>query len=270
MRIHYNLLLLFLLFPLFIQAKEVPTRSNTIVTDYVGVLSQQERTTLERKLVAFDDTSSTQIAIVIENSLEGDEIFDYSYRLAEAWGIGQGGKDNGVLIYLAYQDREIYIQTGYGAEGFLTDAMVKRIIDQVIVPAFRNNNYYRGLSEASDIIMQLAAGEYTAENERKESGFEAVIIIFLLLVAVIVFFSFFGGGDDWDDDGGYNRRGRYDYDDYDDYRRGCRRGRRGGWIIFPGGGGGGGWDGGGGGFGGGGFGGFGGGGFGGGGAGGSW
>lgn len=251
-----------------VRAKQIPPKSNTLVTDYVSLLSDAERQALERKLVAYDDSTSTQIAIVIESSLEGDDIFEYSYRLAEGWGIGNEGKDNGILIYIAFQDRELFIQTGYGAEGFLTDAMASRIIDQIITPAFRSQQYYRGLDEATTVIMQMGSGEYSAEGPgRASKGKEALFILFLVVVAVIIFFSIAGGNDDdWDDDGGYHRRGRYDYDDYGRPRR---RGRGGGWIFLPGGGGGG-WSGGGGGLGGGGFGGFGGGGFGGGGAGGSW
>lgn len=256
--------------PLF--AKQVPQASGTLVTDYISLLTDSERNALERKLVAYDDSTSTQIAIVIENSLEGDDIFEYSYRLAESWGIGRGGKNNGILIYVALQDRQIYIQTGYGAEGFLTDAMARRIIDQIITPAFRSQRYYRGLDETTDIIIQLGNGEYVNEGgpEGASSGMEALFVVFLIVIAIVIVFSVAGGSDDddWDDDGGYHRRGRYDYDDY--HRPRTRR-RGGGWIIFPGGGGGGGWNGGGGGgFGGGGFGGFGGGGFGGGGAGGGW
>lgn len=252
-------------------AKQVPPRSDQIVTDYIGLLSSNERELLERKLVAYDDSTSTQIAIVIENSLEGDDIFEYSYRMAESWGIGRDGKDNGILIYIAFQDRELFIQTGYGVEGFLTDAVAKRIVDQVITPAFRQQNYFRGLNEATTVIIQMGSGEYQNEGGRQASnGYEALFILFLIVIAVIIFFSVFGNGndDDWDD-GGYNGRGRYDYDDYGRPRN-RRRSRSGGWIFLPGGGGGGWNSGGGGGFGGGGFGGFGGGGFGGGGAGGSW
>lgn len=261
------ILCLLLSFQLSLHAKQIPPKSNQLVTDYIGLLSSNERLQLERKLVAYDDTSSTQIAIVIENSLEGDDVFEYSYRLAESWGIGQDGKDNGILVYIAFQDRQLYIQTGYGTEGFLTDAMAKRIIDQVITPAFRQQNYFRGLNEATTIIMQLGSGEYQNEGGLESNGYESLFILFLIVIAVVIIFSVFGGNNDdhWDDDGGYNGRGRYDYDDYN-RPRGRRRSRSGGWIYIPGGGGGGGWNSGGGG----GFGGFGGGGFGGGGAGGSW
>lgn len=248
-----------------LQAKEPPARPNPprLVNDLAGLLDGGQAEALERKLVAYNDSTSTQIAVVIESTIEGDDVFDYSYRLARAWGIGQKEKDNGILIFVASEDRKLYILTGYGAEGFLPDAMAKRIIENIIKPAFREGQFYAGLDEATNIIIQLGSGEYTADpRQDKGGGFPWMTI--LIILGVLIFLSMFmgqGGNhhrNDDDDDGGYWRGGRYDM--------GPRP--RGGWVIFPGGGGsgGGGWSGGGGG----GFGGFGGGDFGGGGAGGSW
>lgn len=241
--------------------KTIPPKSSQLVNDYANVMSGAERRALEQKLVAYNDSTSTQISIVLEDALNGEDAFDYSYRLAKAWGIGQREDDNGLLIYAAISDRQLRIQTGYGAEGFLPDALAKRIIDQVIAPAFREQQYYKGLDEATNVVIQLAAGEYQADPTQRNVGDEFNPILFIIML-IFIFYFFFGrgggGGDDDDDDGGYYRGGRY------------RRGG-GGWVFLPGGGfGGGGLGGGGGGFGGGGFGGFGGGGFGGGGAGGSW
>jgi uncharacterized protein len=253
-------LFLLVLLPFLAAAKEVPPAPNPpkLVNDFVGILSSEEVQALEQKLVAYDDSTSTQIAVVIEQSLEGDDVFDYSYRLASAWGIGREGKNNGILIYVAIGDRKLWIQTGYGTEGFLPDAMAKRIIDRIITPNFRNQNYYKGLDEATGAIMQLGNGEYVNEDAGEEGGssFPVLLIFFVIFIIIIVIISKNSGGGGG---GGYNRRGRYD--------------SGGGWVFFPTGGGGGGWSGGGGGGfggGGGGFGGFGGGGFGGGGAGGSW
>lgn len=244
-----------LLLPFFAEAKQVPPPPNPprLVNDFVGILSASEVQALEQKLTAYDDSTSTQIAIVIEQTLDGDDIFDYSIRLAREWKIGREGKDNGVLIYVAIGDRKLWIQTGYGAEGFLPDSRAKRIIENIITPNFRQQNYYRGLDEATSTIIQLGNGEYVNEDAGKEGSLPfPVILIFLILFIVIIVIIGKGGGG-----GGYQRSGRYDSGG-------------GGWIIFgPGGGGGGGgsgWGGGGGG----GFGGFGGGDFGGGGAGGSW
>ncbi|MEM1325826.1 MAG: TPM domain-containing protein [Bacteroidota bacterium] len=251
--------LIFVLLTLGVVAqKAIPPKPYQLVNDYVGALSGPEKRALEQKLVAYNDSTSTQIAVVIDNSLEGEDAFDYTVRLARAWGIGQGETDNGILIYIALADRQLRIQTGYGAEGFLPDALARRIIDQIIAPAFRQQQYYTGLDRATDAIIQLAAGEYTADDLERGGDDSAFPLFFVFLIIFLIFFLANRGGGDDDDDGGYYRGGRYN------------RGRGGGWVILPGGGGGGSWTGGGGGFGGGGFGGFGGGGFGGGGAGGSW
>ncbi len=273
MKIRSILLFLFLSIGTLALAKQVPPRPNPprLVNESARMLNASQVQALERKLVAYNDSTSTQIAIVTERSLEGDDIFDYSYRLAQSWGIGQGDDNNGILVYVALNDRQIYIQTGYGAEGFLPDALAKRIIENVIKPAFRSEDYYGGLDRATDIIMQLGSGEYSADDVNNDSASTAEIVLGLAIFLIILIFFVFiivaaarskYGDDDDDDDGGYWRGGRYDEGKY--------RRRGGGWIFIPGGGGGGWSGGGGGGFGGGGFGGFGGGSFGGGGAGGSW
>ncbi|MFQ5447276.1 MAG: TPM domain-containing protein, partial [Saprospiraceae bacterium] len=98
------------------QAKQVPPPPDPprLVVDFTNIMRRTEVDALEKKLVAYDDSTSTQIAIVIEQTLSGDDIFDYSYRLAEAWGIGRKGKNNGILIYVALADHKLRIQTGYG------------------------------------------------------------------------------------------------------------------------------------------------------------
>ncbi len=245
--------------PLFAQ-KQIPSAPTGLVADYPNVLSSAEVQALNAKLRAYEDSTSTQIAVVLDRSLEGEEIFDYSFRLAEAWGIGQQGRDNGILLYVAFEDRQIFIQTGFGAEGFLPDAYAKRIIEQVIKPAFRQGAYYQGLDQATSYIMQAGAGEFEAleqgQQEVKLDRTLGLLIRIIVIVVIIVLLSRIGGGGGGN---GYGGDGRY------------RRGGGGIWWMGPGMGGGGFGGGGGGGFSGGGsWGGFGGGGFGGGGAGGSW
>lgn len=278
MKLIYSLIAVVFLSVFSIEAqaqKTIPKKTDYLVNDYAGMLNRNEVVQLGRKLARYAKETSTQIAIVTENSLEGEDEVEYVTRLAHEWGIGSEGNDNGVLIYIAKKERRVRIQTGYGSEGFLPDVMAKRIIDNIITPAFKQGQFYQGLDRAVDAIIDLAKGEYTNENyEQKEAkgGLPAILIILFLIVLIIILSSIFGNNGDDDDDGGYYRGGRYD----NPRRRNSRRGS--GWIIFPGGGGfgGGGSSGGGsgsdgwGGFGGGGFGGFGGGGFGGGGAGGGW
>ncbi len=221
----FILSLLFLAADLF--AKDLPKQPSPprIVNDFAGMMSASEMDALERKLVAYNDTSSTQIAVVTERSLEGEDIFDYTVRLAKAWGIGQKDKNNGILLYVALDDRKIYIQVGYGAEGFLPDAIAKRIIENIIKPAFRDGQYYQGIDRATSAIMQYGSGEYTAEESEGDVAtaiivFAIIVIVFLFIIIAIAKASKNSGGDD----GGYWRGGRYD----EPRSRGG-----GGWIFFP-------------------------------------
>ncbi len=247
----FVLLFALLLLPFFAQAKEIPKKTRQLVNDFAHVMSVEQTRALEQKLVAYNDTTSTQIAIVIERSTEGEDIFNYAIRLAENWGIGQDGKDNGILIYIATEDRKMRLLTGYGAEPTVTDAMAKRIIERIIIPAIKRGEYYEGLDKATTKISQLAAGEFSADD----SGADSIspLLIFLLILLLFFLFAYLASKGGGGSGGGYYRGGHYN-----DPWRGS-----GGWI-------GGGSTGGGGLSGGGGFGGFGGGSFGGGGAGGSW
>lgn len=257
----------------------VPEPTNYLVNDYAGLLGRQEVVQLGRKLSQYAKETTIQIVLVTEASLNGDDDFNRAFAIKDKWRPGSAENDNGILVYVAKEERKVRIVTGYGTEGFLPDALAKRIIDNIIVPEFRNGNFYAGLDKATDAIMQLGRGEDYANVERTQSGRKSEggipigLIILGVIVLIIIFSSIANRGDDDDDDGGYYRGGRYD-----DYGRRRRRGG-GGWIFFPTGGGG--WNSGGGGgfgggsdgwggFGGGGFGGFGGGMSGGGGAGGSW
>lgn len=268
MRARYYISILFLLLGTLAIAKEIPPKPNPprLVNDFAGMLNPSEKDALERKLVAYNDSTSTQVAIVTERTLDGDDVFDYSFRIAKTWGIGQEGKANGILIYVALDDRKIFIQTGRGAEGFLPDAISKRIIENIIKPAFKEQRYYEGLDRATSAIISYGAGEYKADERRggESSGGLGTIVILLILFFIFILpmiraYRNRNNKDD-DDQGGFGSGGRYN-----ERSRGG-----GGWIFIPPiGGGGGGWNSGGGG-GGGGFGGFGGGDFGGGGAGGDW
>ncbi len=250
-RVNFILLFALLLLPFFAQAKEIPKKTRQLVNDFAHVMSVSQTRALEQKLVAYNDTTSTQIAVVIERSTEGEDIFGYAIRLAENWGIGQDGKDNGVLIYIASEDHKIRILTGYGAEPTVTDAMAKRIIERIIIPAIKQGKYYEGLDKATTKISQLAAGEFSADEASPISP----LLIFLFILLLFFLFAYLASKGSGGQGGGYYRGGHYN-----DSWRGSGGG---GWI-------GGGSTGGGGFSGGGGFGGFGGGSFGGGGAGGSW
>ncbi|MFT3680879.1 MAG: TPM domain-containing protein [Ferruginibacter sp.] len=228
------------------------TGKQTLVNDFAGVLTHDQQQALESKLVEFDDSTSTQIAVVVVPDLGGYDISDYAVKLGRAWGVGGKDYNNGVVFIISTGDRKLNISTGYGVEGALPDVTAKHIIDELVVPSFKGNDYYGGIDRGVTAIMQATQGEYKAPADyHKTKGLTPARIIFMIVI-IIVILSFLGGG---------GRGGSFM----------SRRGYRGftGPFIFPtGGGGGGGWSGGGGS--GGGFGGFGGGSFGGGGASGSW
>lgn len=180
-------------------AKQIPAVPNPpqLVVDYTGTLSADERQALEQKLEAYEDSTSNQIAIVIENSLDGDDLFDYSYRIAEGWHIGQKGKNNGILIYVALNDHKVQIQTGYGAEGAVPDLLTKRIREEHLNPNFRQGNYYQGLDEASDILIKALAGEYQNDLPKSKKGkkrFSTMLIVIIVIIILLSFISHGGGG----------------------------------------------------------------------------
>lgn len=236
------------------QRYDFPPRPSGPVLDQAELLSQPDEQRLARKLSAFEDTTSTAVVVVTLASLDGAPISDYAFSLGRAWGVGQEGKDNGVVVLLSEGDREVFIATGYGVEGALPDAIANRIIEHVMTPAFRKGQFYDGLNRGTDAIIQATKGEFDAEAARAASsdddGIPYALLFMLLVFAYFFGQSFFRGG------GGKKAR------------KSRRRG--GGPVVIWGGGGFGGGSSGGFGGGGGGFGGFGGGSFGGGGAGGSW
>lgn len=176
-------------------AKDIPAKSNRLVNDYANVLSASEESALETKLRGYYDSTSTQIAVVFENSLEGDDLFDYCQRLAEGWGIGVKGKNNGVLIYVAVADRKARIHTGYGMEATVTDAISTRIRTQQMNPAFKAGRFYDGIDAATTSVMQAAAGEFVNDNEDEplQKGPSAFVIIIIIIILIILF-SRGGGG----------------------------------------------------------------------------
>ena len=243
-----------------------------LVNDFAQILTASQRQNLEQVLVAFDDSTSNQIAVVTLQSVGGYDIAQYAAELAERWGIGRNGRDNGILLLVAVQDRRVSIATGYGLEGAVPDAIAKRIINTDITPAFKQNDYYAGIARGVRSLMLHTRGEYESiprdplpNSGDRPIGMGTVFIIILLI------FLFFRGRNNRNDN---NRRDGWKNG------RGGGRGRGAGsllpWILLGGLGRGGGsswgdFQGGSGSFGGGGgFGGFGGGGFGGGGASGSW
>lgn len=204
----FKKLFIFLLFlQSIVSAQDIPQKPNParFVNDFVGgLLNQGQIDQLEQKLRAYQDSTSTQVAIVIVKSVEPYDINEYAVKLGRAWGIGQKDKNNGILLLWAPSDRKIYIATGYGAEGGLTDARSKRIIEQTIKPRFKQLQYYEGLNAAIDDIIKYESGEFEADPTAGEEGDGWVgIIIFLILIAVVFYFMRKSGGGSGGHGGGF-------------------------------------------------------------------
>jgi uncharacterized protein len=245
------------------QDNEIPPRPNPprLVNDIADKLTPEQEHALEAKLVAYDDSTSNQIAIVILQTLNGLEPEVFATELGERWGVGGAQFDNGVVILVSFgneeqgEGRKAFIAVGRGLEGAIPDMTAGQIYEGMI-PHLRSGDFYRAFDQATTSLIQAAAGEYKAPEGYRNRGKDGGISIGKIIIGIIALFfimSMFGGG---------GRGGGYM----------SRRGYRGfgGPVIFPTGGWGGGGGGGFGGGGGGGFGGFGGGSFGGGGAGGNW
>jgi uncharacterized protein len=134
------------------------------VTDLTGTLTAGQQNALEQKLAAFEAAKGSQLAVLIVPTTAPEDIFQYSFRVADAWKLGRkmvGAQrvDDGALLVVAKNDRHLWIQVGYGLEGVLTDAMTKRIVDETITPAFRQGNFYGGIDAGLDQMMKLIEGE---------------------------------------------------------------------------------------------------------------
>ncbi len=171
--------------------KEKPTK---LVNDLTGTLTPDQVQALENKLVAFDDSTSTQIAVVIIPSMQGRDIADYNIELGRAWGVGGKDNNNGVVLLIAKNDRKLNIATGYGVEGALPDITASHIITDIIRPNFRGEDYYRGIEEGTDAIIQAVRGEYTAPANYKKGNSEFGIGRIIFMVVMIVIFLAVSGG----------------------------------------------------------------------------
>jgi uncharacterized protein len=238
--------------------ERLPPPPTAYFNDYAGLVPAPDAARLEAKLEAFEKQTSNQVVVAIFPELPSPSLEDFTIRTAESWRAGRKELDNGVVFFVFVRDRKLRIETGYGLEGALPDAIASRILNEVVVPRLRAGDFPGGVEAGVDAIIAATKGEYTAPPPKKPAGASPLALLLVLLFVVLFFWLASQGARHADAARTYDRRGW----------------RRGGGVFFPGGGGssrggGGGF---GGGFGGGGGGGFSGGGgsFGGGGASGSW
>ena len=206
------LLACFLLFlTLQAHALDVPNLRG-YVNDYASMISNPARAKLEEELKAFEQSDSTQLAILTLPSLGGEALEDYSIRVVEAWKIGQARKDNGILLLVSKDDRKIRIEAGRGLEGRLTDLMAGRIVDLVITPRFKRGDYDGGFAAGVDALIDATRGEFKAEKkESRRASYppESAWLFWIVVISAILFFSVLrkkgktGGRDGQDHSGGF-------------------------------------------------------------------
>ena len=176
-------------------AEWLPTTPQTLVNDYSGILTAEQVSGLEQRLVAFNDSTSNQIVVVVTPTIGGDDEDAAAQRLGEAWGVGQKEFDNGVVILIKSKTEDenwgaVAIATGYGAEGALPDLFCKRIIDDQMLPALGDGDYYRAIVKALDVIEPAMAGEYSfaqyRKDERRNALMAMVPLLALFAVAIIL------------------------------------------------------------------------------------
>ena len=173
----------------FAVAQNFPVKPNPprLVNDLANVLSAEENNSLEQKLVAYSDSTTTQIAIVIIETLDGAEVGSYAAELGEKWGVGTKKNLNGIMILMAKKERKVTIRTGYGVEEKLGAVTCDHIIKNKLIPNFKNGNFYKGFDAATDEIMQRLSGMYVNDNdETSDDGLPIWVIVLIVLVAFFV------------------------------------------------------------------------------------
>lgn len=182
------LAILILLIPCLVYALDVPALHGH-VNDYAGMLLPETVQKIETELADFEKSDSTQIVVLTIPTLEGENIEDYAIKVAETWKIGQKGKDNGVILLIAKQERKLRIEVGRGLEGKLTDLMSGRIIRNEIAPYFKTGDFNGGIENGISALIAVVKGEYEAaprdQQKGKRSAHPIVTFLIFFLVACI-------------------------------------------------------------------------------------
>lgn len=198
----------YLIFTSFLIAQSDVPILKQYVNDLTNSLTMSQISSLERDLKTYDDTTSNQIVVLMINTLEGEDLVDFSISVAEKNKIGRKGKDNGILILVVKNDRKVRIEVGYGLEEVIPDALASNIIRNIMIPYFRKGNYYEGLHRGILTLQDAIAGKYTAENSDR-GGKISIIVLIITLLAIFIFLNLVGR---------FNRGWHY---------------YRGGWYSYP-------------------------------------
>src|SRR6266567_5480199 len=188
MRVRTALLIFIALLAINSRAAEViPPKPDRYFNDYAGVVSKEAAYRFNEQLARFERETSDQVVVAIFPKMQSDsDIADYTQRVAQAWGIGQKERRNGVVLFVFSQDRKMFIQVGYGLEGALPDATAFDITERRIKPLFRSGNYEAGLATGIDLICKAIRGEYKGSGktaaERQGGGGVFSLLPFIIFI----------------------------------------------------------------------------------------
>ncbi len=185
----------FLLFSLTMFGQDIPAKPDGYVLDQAGLLQSNEVQQLEQKLRGYADSTSTQFAVVLVPSTGDSDPYDYAMAIGKTWGVGQQGKNNGVVILVSMDNRKIRIVTGRGIEDVLPDAICKRIINRILKPYFKRGDYYGGLDVASTEMMQRASGQFQSDGSDYPQGIPVFVILILVFVLITLIKAYRNRGD---------------------------------------------------------------------------
>ena len=174
----------------------IPTKPafQTSVYDYAKILDPNQKGALEEKLIQYSDSTSTQIVVITVETIDGESIGILAPRWAQSWGIGQAKEDNGVLILLAKQEREIWIAPGYGVEDVLSAGITGELVRNIIIPEFKAGSYYNGLDKGVDAIFDVLTGKYKGSRKKDSEGSPFPFAIIIVIIIVIILASKNRGG----------------------------------------------------------------------------
>ena len=174
-------------------ALDFPDLTGRVVDD-AGILDSPTRRELTQKLADLEAKSTDQLVVVTLPNLQGYEIEEFGYQLGRAWGIGEKGRNNGVLLIVAQAERKVRIEVGYGLEGALTDALAANIINTVILPQFKLGRFEDGIEQGSTAIMAALKGEYQPRAARPSGANRGGALFWFMLIFVgMMFFRSLGG-----------------------------------------------------------------------------
>jgi uncharacterized protein len=183
----------------FAQVKNIPPKPDRYIIDQAGVIDAGALDSINSELEQFERDTSNQIVVAIYPSLPADaELYQYCTYVAQAWGVGQKGKDNGIVLFVFINDRKLYIAVGTGLQGAVTDALSKNIQTQVINPHFKQADYAGGIQAGVEALIAASKGEYkgtgSTDDDSHGQGFPVWVIILIIIIFIIIKINSRGGG----------------------------------------------------------------------------